>query len=1321
MKKFFTVLSILLLSTAAPVQAEDVKVSQVPLSKASAQAVAPNLLFILDDSGSMAFDYTPDFIDDKLCRTNTSTTSLTECAIGMPPYMSSGFNKQYYDPRIRYTPGLKANGDSYPDMNSANTDGWKKVLINGYGSTTLSSNQKNILTQYSDRRWCNSKAYSNCKTNTTYSYPDGTYQYSNDPDTNSTDEGIVNNASPYYYNLKPLYCTTDDATNCSTTKSATHIYEIPYRWCSNSALTTCQAKKTSTYKYPSFNEPETGRAAELRFNVDSFRNTTRNVTSVKVNGEELLSGIASHTQGGSSNCSNLTQKIVDNISSSNFTATPSGCTVILAAKTIGVWANHVPVVTGSAAISNRVINIPGRDGDIVFSRVDIKPEKEKYQVNGEKPMTRTDCTYYSDGCSYSEEMTNFANWYAYYRTRMQMMKSAASQAFKDIDKTFRVGFTQINQLKGKYVNVQAFDASHREAWYSKLLSASGSGATPLRGALSFAGRLFAGKNPEGVSDDPMQYSCQQNFALLTTDGYWNESGTIRDLNGTAITNQDATDAPPYKEGSSGTIPSLADTAMYFYKTDLRNSSLNNCTSPSTGADVCEDNAPVSADNPNNKQHMVTFTLGLGVDGDLRYRRDYKTATSGDFYQLKNGNLQWPAPANNSSSGIDDLWHAAVNGRGQYFSAKDPAVLVSSLREALANIAAQHGAGAAAATSTMEPVAGDNYAYVATYTTGKWTGNLEARLIDLTSGQVGLQAQWCAENITADPVKNVSACTGSMTSKVGSSTDSRKIMFNAGGVLKDFTSGNLVSAGMASHFDVTRLNQYPAWSAEYRTAATPESLVNYLRGQTGFDMGDSNAFRLYRLRETVLGDFVGSAPKYVCKASAAYADPGYDAYANSLVSGGTCTRTPMIYIGGNDGMLHAFNGATGEEVWAYVPTPVLPQMWRLAENIYSNDHRFFVDGPVTVGDVCVSGCGSNSAVWKTVLVGALGAGVANGDDPNAAKALSGYFAMDVSNPEAPKLLWEITSAHPSLGSRIGYAMGKPWLAKLEDGRWVAMLSSGINPGNGGASLMVVDAYDGTVVRTIDLAGGEGFSRFSPQFVEPGVNQTASRVYGGDLLGNIWRINPNSGTATVIMSVGQPFTTAPELTKCNDKSIVYIGSGKFLEAADMTDKSKQGFYSFVDDFEKNGLLAKSDLENITSSGKTSGDNEVGWYVDFNDIPADGGAERLAMVDPKLEGNIITFPTNIPESGICLASGRSKLYQVPIRTCTTGDTFPDVLSVDVTNMGNSLVVGLTSIKLPDGSIKQIATGSDGKITTHSSGSGVTTAPYSSRRVTWRELLRD
>lgn len=1306
----------------ASLAATDVKVAQVPLAKAASQPVPPNLLFILDDSGSMDWAHTPDFVDDSMCRQTNSTTSLTGCAIGMPPYTSTSFNKQYYDPRIRYTPGVKADGTSYPEMNSAYTTGWTQVPTDGYKS---SSSKTNLTTGYPDRVWSNG---STTQSNTTYRYPDNSY----------TSSWTVNGA-PYYYNLKPLYCTNDSATNCATAKGGSYLVEIPYRWCSDSSLSTCQWQKTSTYRYPSFNKPETGTLGELQLAVTGWGSGSKKVNSLKFNGTELLKNLPltqNDVGNNSQNCNAMAQRIVDNqITGAGvpFTISRSGCNVILTAKTPGTWANDtakIAVLSDTAVTPS--VKTYGTDGEVFFTRVDIKPATPKYQVNGSKPSARTDCVAYGDGCSYTEEMTNFANWYAYYRTRMQMMKSAASQAFKDIDNSFRVGFTQINNLTGKYIKIRAFDSGQRTAWYNNLLSANPGSGTPLRGALAFAGQIYAGK--QSSTDDPVQYSCQQNFTLLTTDGYWNgnSSGSgVVDLSNAVIKDQDGGSTPrPYYQGpSAGTVPSLADVAMYYYNTDLRRPDLGNCTSPLTGADVCENNVPVSADDKNNTQHMSTFTLGLGIDGNLRYRKDYKTATSGDFFNIKNGSLDWPPPTNDAPQAIDDLWHAAVNGRGQYFSAQDPAVLVSSLKEALANISAQYGSGSAAATSTAEPVNGDNFAYVATYTTGKWIGNLEARQIDINTGKVALQAQWCAESIAADPARNLTACTGTMPGKVAAESDTRKIYLNNGGNLAEFNTGNL--SAHLSKFDVTKLNQYPTWSAEYKAEANADKLVRYLRGQWGYDMRTGNEFRLFREREATLSDFVGSAPKYVCRASGDYEDPGYQDFRASLGIS-TCTRTPMIYIGGNDGMLHAFNANTGQELWAFVPTPALSEMWRLADSTYGNNHRFLVDGSITVEDVCISNCGSSSAVWKTVLVGALAAGVVQGNDPDTGAPLSGYFAIDVTDPNTPKMLWEVTSASSGIGNRIGFSFARPWLLKIQDGagtmRWVALLSSGFEPSSGTAALIAVDAYTGATIRTIDLTGADGFSRFSPAVVKGGKDHTVTKVYGGDLAGNIWRIDPNTGAvARIVAGTGQPFTTEPELTTCNGKTSIYIGSGKFIEAADMTNKSQQTFYGIVDEFDTLGTLSspKSALQSLSVSGNTisgtsSSGSSRGWYLDLPDIPASGGAERVALVDPVLEGNILTFATNIPESGICLASGRSKLYQLAIRTCNAGKNFPEVASGSMTPTGNSLIVGMSRIKLPDGTIKILITGSDGTLTTQDSGQNITPA-FSGRRVTWRELIRD
>ena len=227
-----------------------------------------------------------------------------------------------------------------------------------------------------------------------------------------------------------------------------------------------------------------------------------------------------------------------------------------------------------------------------FSRTDITPAVNTYPKAG----GRVDCL--SSTCSYEEEMTNFANWYTYYRSRLKMMKTAAGRAFSSIDDTYRVGFITINPgspvSSTKYLKVSDFTGGatgHKQAWYSKFYGQSAANFTPLREALSRVGWMFAGKLNNGLTsgipaaDDPMTASCQPNFAILSTDGYWNKEGG-QDLSGTAMGNQDNVDSGYSTRASgafdgallSGTAASetvtggagtLADVAMYYYKTDLR--------------------------------------------------------------------------------------------------------------------------------------------------------------------------------------------------------------------------------------------------------------------------------------------------------------------------------------------------------------------------------------------------------------------------------------------------------------------------------------------------------------------------------------------------------------------------------------------------------------------------------------------------------------------------------------------------------------------------------------------------------------------------------
>src|SRR5262249_30836948 len=151
----------------------------------------------------------------------------------------------------------------------------------------------------------------------------------------------------------------------------------------------------------------------------------------------------------------------------------------------------------------------------------------------------------------------------------------------------------------------------------------------------------------------------QNFTILTTDGYWND-GTANGvkINGTSdIGNQDndssKTPSPEW-EGSVAASNTLADVAAYYYQTDLRTS---HCNTGVSGADVCNNNVPKTDFDKNMAQHMTTFTVGLGVNGQLRYsdnylKKDKTKPGSADFDAISAGSKNWPVPKGDTLTTID---------------------------------------------------------------------------------------------------------------------------------------------------------------------------------------------------------------------------------------------------------------------------------------------------------------------------------------------------------------------------------------------------------------------------------------------------------------------------------------------------------------------------------------------------------------------------------------------------------------------------------------------------------------------------------------------
>ena len=1027
----------------------------------------------------------------------------------------------------------------------------------------------------------------------------------------------------------------------------------------------------------------------------------------------------------------------------------------------------------------------------------------EYTANPTSPVATcaADASYTKRVPTTSEEKENFANWYSYYRTRVLMMKSSTGHAFKSIDDKYRVGYSAISEKAtgaSKFLNVGKFtccgSTTQKYKFYQKLYAAGASGYTPLRGALSKAGRLYSGtlKGADGTAN-PVQFSCQQNFAILTTDGYWNLQN---EASGSSTANN-TTNYGPYRadnvtligDWDAETLPSptntdpaekttetpwvdkgpysntLADIAAYYYRNDLYPTSVQGgyLDDGVTRYDLEANNlSGAGAESAVNWQHMTTFTMGLGVSGKLVYDPNYflclSTSTNcGDYPYILDGTKKWPDPkvtdtATELPERLDDLWHAAVNGRGRYLSASDPESVIKALSKALAAIAVKAGAASAAATSSLQPVKDNQDAYVAQYKTGAWIGDVQSRLIDLSTGELqdtvppgsGLPERWSAQ--------------AELQSKVQADGDDRKIYtFDKAATdkLRKFDKDNLKDEIDDKYFDSSSANpngaltQYALWDSDQQDTAADngnEAMINFIRGQFGHEDQDGVADenKLFRDREAVLGDIANTSPVFVRTPEFQYTDTGYAEFvskhkrdpANPVTTPG---RDPMLYVSANDGMLHAFDAVTGEERWAYIPSMVIPYLYKLADAAYAGNHRPFVDGQITVGDV--SDGKSTDPTWRTILVGGLGGGGA------------GYYALDVTDPASPKALWEFTQ---NSDGDIGYSYGNALITKRsKDGRWVVVFASGYNNcpksktypacigGDGKGRLYVVDALTGQMLEEIisdsavTTANLSGIAKINGYVNNTLVDNTTQYVYAGDLGGALWRFDLTSNTSqrlgkTSATAGDQPITVRPDLGRVRDASgsyhrVVYFGTGRYLGFGDVSETSpsnttQQAIYAVMDTGSDLGVFTQSsanlveqtlvvnkgdDTRSIPDPVAVDWSTNKGWFVT---LPL---GERI-NVDPRLQLGTFVLVSNLPGTDYCDVGGKTYTYALGYRSgaSVSGDTSAKVGAL----LARSISTGLTLIKLGDKLVAEV-TLADTSVVQFAPGVEAAEG-VGVRRVSWREI---
>ncbi len=1081
--------------------------------------------------------------------------------------------------------------------------------------------------------------------------------------------------------------------------------------------------------------------------VDRTR-SSRSVDSIRVNGVEILSGSIALATDNAANRAAAAAAISArintylNVTPWEYTAaTNVAGTLCNAANKVCVYPPNIPNPPGAAA-NGYAINVTVSGSGVTistikfaggvsrfiptsvtsigsvsaFSRVDIIPGGTYPRAAG-----RSDCVASAGSCTYEEEMTNYANWYAYYRTRMQMMKTSVGQAFLPLNTDYRLGFTTINNTdfsgtsNDRWLALADLDNSQKQSWYGKLYTQSPSGSTPLRNALDRMGQLYEGTL--SGAPDPIQFSCQQNFTILTTDGYWNQSFTGYGDQDNSNTSSDDHDFPFCNRSNGcydgnlggGSANSLADVALYYYKRDLRPSLTDNVFS--------------STSDPNTAQHMTTFTIGLGVDGVMTFREDYATATAGDFYHIRTGSTNpvdrsscpwqaagtvcnWPVPAADTETAVDDLWHAAVNGHGTYFSAKDPESMARGLANALNNLKVRNGAASASATSTPNVTQEDNDIFSATFRTVKWDGELVAQKIDPATGNLMPTVTWQAQALL-DLRTDVASDSRTIYTLDGAGPSASR---------KSFTWSDLTASERA-YFDgkCPLLSQCgDLGAAEKALANNGERMLEYLRGQRALEVGSPP---IYRDRDHTLGDIASAKPAYVRNPRRNYGDAGYTAFKAA-----NATRQAMVYVAANDGLLHALNATTGEEAWAYVPHMILPELYRLADNNYANNHRYYVDGSPESADVYING------EWRTILVGGLN------------KGGRGYYALDITDPADPQVLWEFCSDAAQCArsdADLGYTYGNPIITKRpSDGKWVVIFTSGYNnvsPGDGKGYFYVVDAADGTLLNKVGTNVGDtttpsGLARITGLALNAQTNNTVTYVYGGDLLGNLWRLDMSSMGITQLASLTdyagatQPITSRPELGLCDNQVMVFAGTGKYLGISDLSDTQRQTMYGIKDSttshsaFRTSGAVQQS-FAPLGGGGYTITSNPVdlaatpGWYVDF-----DQNAGERVNLDPQLIfGNLLVVTSQPTDISACTTGGNS--YKYEFSYCSGSFLLASPNQQVGAKLASSIVVGFIVIRLPSGALKVVTTFASGEKTT---GEVTGSSTGKVRRVSWRELTQ-
>ena len=984
-----------------------------------------------------------------------------------------------------------------------------------------------------------------------------------------------------------------------------------------------------------------------------------------------------------------------------------------------------------------------------------------------------DSDYVRHDVTTNPEMQNFANWYTYYNTRGKLAKAAISHAFVRFGPDFKIDWQglSVGRFGLKTTNMGVFTGTHRSNFYDWLYTVAPFGSTPLRRATMEAGELFE-RGTQFDTSSPYydvnygeELTCQQNFHIAVSDGDWNlapgKTGNI-----------DSTDVASLPSGTIGFTPgsgpdsmyadsnfdSLADTAMYYWINDLKPTTLMSNNVPTFIDDFTDSNGNTVVLNNNQDwrtneelfwnpkndpadwQHMVTYNIGLGVQGSLNQLTDLP--------DLRDGTLQWPEVANicykidpndatkeiltacftqncydssflplldcgldvapngpivhclnqdipayfpcserlvtiiNKAQGrIDDVWHASINSRGEYFAAQKPKELSQALYNIVSNIIKRQGRASASSVSS-NIISSNTLTFKTGYDTADWSGFVIATNVN-PDGTLGT-VQWDAGCKLTGGI--CSTMLGN-PSVVATNNDATRNIFtydNTSKLQHSFDAANMTAAE-----NIKILN-----SSYYTNALVPftaNDVIHYIRGDRLYEKQNGGQFRN---RRSLLGDVIHSPAKIIRGPAASYNDNywsvgtperqaadnnnGYAEFRSLHKN-----RDNILLVGANDGMLHAFDAGInttngGDELWAYVPSASLDGISELANPSYK--HQSYVDAAPFIKDSFINGG------WSTVALG----GMRHGGKL--------FYALDLgADPKnIPTVLWEFTDQDDA---DMGYSYAGGVIARVVapsgpssvQSKWVAFVPNGYDSTTNKSAMYAIDLETGYVLHEWNSNLGDAttpngmgsavaadfvvYDESDTSITYYGADQGVDFVYAGDLHGNLYRFDVNdifSGSPVSVPDIiydGTPdrsITAAPRLFTPEDGSqnvIVTFGTGKYIELPDrvITGSSLQYLFGIKD---SNQAITTSytlnDTRFVEQFITTTGSVASGFFRTLTDNVVDSNHSwkiELPVLGERLvnefgrnnQSKMLIAGTIIPNNSNdrCLPGGESWLMLIDART--------------------------------------------------------------------------